>query len=263
MPEEIRSDAALFQVGLVSSRTSAQKAIAEGRVFIGDRKVEKPSEKVADPSLLKLLPREDEYVSRGAYKLVGALDAFGIDPADLVCADIGASTGGFTQVLLRRGAKRVYAIDVGENQLALELKDDPRVVSMEKCNARALQADSLTEQVDMIVYDVSFISATLLYDAMLTIGKPGLRIVGLIKPQFEAGRQAIGKNGIVKKPADHEIAIKRCRDAAQARGLHMNELTVSPIHGGDGNIEYLCLLSRDGECVTEESIKECVKEAHR
>lgn len=262
MSDGLRADAALYQRGLVSSRTLAQRAIAEGRVFADGRKIAKSSEKVADESVLTVTPREEEYVSRGAYKLIGALDAFGLDPQGLVCADIGASTGGFTQVLLRRGAQRVYAIDVGENQLAADLRADDRVISMENCNARALSETSLPEKVDLIVYDVSFISATLLYEAMKAIGKPELKIVGLIKPQFEAGRQAIGKNGIVKRPADHEKSIYRCRDAALQLGLQMTDLIVSPIHGGDGNTEYLCMLSTDGTSVMDESVKECVKSAH-
>lgn len=262
MAGEMRIDAALFQRGLVSSRTAAQRAIEDGRVFIDDQKITKASEKVSEETVIRLMPKEEEYVSRGAYKLVGALDAFGVEPEGTVCADIGASTGGFTQVLLRRGADRVYAIDVGQNQLAEELKCDPRVVSMENCNARALRSDSLPEQVDLIVYDVSFISATLLYDAMIAIGKPDLCIVGLIKPQFEAGRQAIGKNGLVKKASDHENAIFRCRDAANARGMVMSKIIVSPIQGGDGNIEYLCLISKSGTAVSDNEIKKCVQKAH-
>lgn len=262
MAGEIRADAALFQRGLVQSRTAAQKAIAEGRAYANGKLITKASEKFSEDAELSIEAREEEYVSRGAYKLVGALDAFGIDPNGCVCADIGASTGGFTQVLLRRGARRVYAIDVGVNQLAQELLHDERVISMENCNARALQAESLPEQVDLVVYDVSFISATLLYDAMLNIGKDSLKIVGLIKPQFEAGRQAIGKNGIVKKPQDHIHSILRCRDAADVRGLRMTNVMVSPIHGGDGNTEYLCLLEKEGVSVSDETIKRCVQAAH-
>ena len=262
MAGEIRADAVLFQSGLVQSRTAAQKAIAEGRAYANGKLITKASEKLSENAELSIEAREEEYVSRGAYKLVGALDAFGIDPNGCVCADIGASTGGFTQVLLRRGARRVYAIDVGVNQLAQELLHDERVISMENCNARALQAESLPEQVDLVVYDVSFISATLLYDAMLNIGKDSLKIIGLIKPQFEAGRQAIGKNGIVKKPQDHIHSILRCRDAADVRGLRMTNVMVSPIHGGDGNTEYLCLLEKEGVSVSDETIKRCVQAAH-
>lgn len=261
MAEIIRADVALFQNGLVQSRTAAQKAIEEGRAFADEKQILRASEKLSSEAVLQVIPKEEDYVSRGAYKLLGALKAFRVDVNGLVCADIGASTGGFTQVLLRSGAKRVYAIDVGENQLAGELREDERVISMEHCNARALQADSLGEPVDLIVYDVSFISATLLYDAMLAISADDVKIVGLIKPQFEAGRQAIGKNGIVKKPSDQEMAICRCRDAARVKGLVMSQLIVSPIHGGDGNIEYLCLIEKYGEQVTDELIRTCVKEA--
>lgn len=262
MAEEMRADAALFQRGLCSSRTAAQRAIAEGRAFADGVCISKSSDKVSADALLYIEPAAEEYVSRGAYKLLGALQAFGMPVQGLVCADIGASTGGFTQVLLKSGAERVYAIDVGDNQLAPELREDSRVICMEHCNARALQSNSLPEQVDLIVYDVSFISATLLYDAMCAISKPDARVIGLIKPQFEAGREAIGKNGIVKRPQDHERAILRCRDAAAARGFCMQALTLSPIHGGDGNIEYLCLLAPDGTPVSDSAIRECVRAAH-
>ena len=262
MGDILRADVALYQSGLAPSRTAAQKAIEEGRAFADDRRIERPSEKLPINAKLRVVPREEEYVSRGAYKLIGAIEAFHIDVNGLVCADIGASTGGFTQVLLRHGAKKVYAIDVGENQLADELRKDDRVVCMEHTNARTLQAGSLPEKIDLIVYDVSFISATLLYDAMLAISSDNVRIIGLIKPQFEAGRQAIGKNGIVKKAADQENAIYRCCDAAKQRGLCMTGLIVSPIHGGDGNTEYLCLFEKDGGCVSDTQIKACVKTAN-
>ncbi|MDO4741302.1 MAG: TlyA family RNA methyltransferase [Eubacteriales bacterium] len=263
MEEMLRADVALYQGGLAASRTAAQRAIDEGRAFANGKRIERASEKLPADAQLSIEAAQEEYVSRGAYKLLGALQAFGVSPEGLVCADIGASTGGFTQVLLRRGAKRVYAIDVGENQLARELLADERVVSMEHCNARELHASSLPEAVDLIVYDVSFISATLLYDAMLAIGAENARVVGLIKPQFEAGRQAVGKKGIVKRAEDHERAVLRCRDAAFARGLRMTGLVPSPIRGGDGNREYLCLLEKTGGLVSEAAVRECVKSAQR
>lgn len=262
MQERMRADVALFQRGLVSSRMAAQRAIEQGRAFADDRQILKPSEGVSANTMLRVTAAQEEFVSRGAYKLMGALDSFGVDPKGLVCADLGASTGGFTQVLLRHGAKKVYAIDVGENQLAQELREDARVISMEKCNARALQADNLPEQVDLVVYDVSFISATLLFDAMQAISKPDARIIGLIKPQFEAGKGAIGKNGIVKRAADHEKAIDRCREAALQHGWNMTALIVSPIRGGDGNIEYLCLLECRDAAISDKLIHECVRKAH-
>lgn len=263
MAEMIRADALLYQKALCPSRTAAQRAIEERRVFADGRKIIKSSEKLSPDTILRVEAPEEEYVSRGAYKLIGALNAFGLDVSGLVCADLGASTGGFTQVLVKNGAQRVYAIDVGDNQLAPILRTDPRVISMENCNARNLSEDSLPEPVDLIVYDLSFISATLLYDAMRAIGSKHVRVIGLIKPQFEAGRQAVGKNGIVKHPSDHERAILRCRDAAQIRGFQMTELSVSPIHGGDGNIEYLCLLETCEEgAISDSQVKECVKHAH-
>ncbi len=261
MPD-MRADAALFQQGLVPSRTAAQRAIEEGRAFANGKRIDKPSQKVTETDALHV-ERGDEFVSRGAYKLIGALEAFSVDPKGMVCADIGASTGGFTQVLLKNGAKKVYAIDVGDNQLAPELRADPRVVSMEHCNARTLQEDSLPDKAELIVYDVSFISATLLFDAMRLIGSESVCVIGLIKPQFEAGRQAVGKNGIVKKPSDHEMAIRRSKEAAALSGFAMTKLAVSPIQGGDGNIEYLCLLERTGLPVSDEAIKQIVQIAHK
>ena len=247
-----RADTALFEAGLAPSRTAAQRVIAEGRAFCGAARILRASERV-DPGSLRVEPSGEEYVSRGAYKLIGALDAFAVSPEGLVCADIGASTGGFTQVLLRRGAARVYAVDVGTAQLAPALRADPRVVVMENTNARTLTAQSLPERADLIVYDVSFISATLLYPAMRAILRPGGRIVGLIKPQFEAGREAVGKGGIVRSAQARERSIHRCRDASREAGLVMRSVIPSPIEGGDGNREYLCLLQADAPWETEVS----------
>ena len=253
MGDMLRADVALHQSGLVPSRTAAQKAIEEGRAFADDRMIERPSEKLPINAKLRVVPREEEYVSRGAYKLIGAIEAFHIDVNGLVCADIGASTGGFTQVLLRHGAKKVYAIDVGENQLADELRKDDRVVCMEHTNARLLQAESLPEKIDLIVYDVSFISATLLYDAMLAIGSDDVRIIVLIKPQFEAGRQAIGKNGIVKDEKARQKAIDKVIESANACGFVLIEKIISPIKGGDGNIEYIGHFRYEGCCNSQQT----------
>ncbi len=248
--EEKRADTALFEAGLAPSRTAAQRLIDEGRAYCGVKRIERASEKV-DPTALRVLPGGEEYVSRGAYKLIGALDAFALAPEGLVCADLGASTGGFTQVLLRRGAARVYAIDVGTAQLAPVLREDPRVTVMENTNARALTEESLPERVDLVVYDVSFISATLLYPAVRAILKPGGLVIGLVKPQFEAGREAVGKGGIVRSAQARERSIRRCREAARAEGLVMQLLIPSPIAGGDGNREFLCLLRAGASWKTE------------
>lgn len=256
----IRLDVALFQKGLCTSRTTAQKAIAQGQVFVNDSPAVKASLMVTDADIFRV-DSPDHYVSRGAYKLLAALQAFPISVNQLLCADIGASTGGFTQVLLEKGARHVYAIDVGSNQLAQQLQDDLRVTSIEHCNARALQNDSLPAPVDCIVYDVSFISATLLLPAMRRIAHENAWIIGLIKPQFEAGRQAIGKKGIVKKPSDHLRSICAIRNSAEQNGLFMTALIPSPILGGDGNREYLCLLQPEGNSVSESTIQAVVEQA--
>ena len=185
------------------------------------------------------------YVSRGGLKLKGALDAFGISPNGLVCADIGASTGGFTDCLLQEGAVKVYAIDSGRDQLHEKLRADSRVVSMESFNARGLTPAHLGEQVDLAVTDVSFISQTLLHEAIASVLKDGGIFISLIKPQFEAGRENLGKGGIVKTPKARREAARRVLASAMAKGLAPIAVTVSPITGGDGNIEYLAYFRKE------------------
>lgn len=260
MKEGERADTAIFAAGLAPSRTAARHTIEEGRAFIGGVEIEKPSQIVDNPALLTVRSAP-EYVSRGAYKLLGAMEAFCISAEGCVCADIGASTGGFTQVLLNAGAARVYAIDVGTNQLAPSLRKDERVVVMENTNARYLTAESLPEPVKLITYDVSFISASLLYPAMRTLLAPGGLILGLIKPQFEAGREAIGKGGIVKHPRDHERAICSLIAAARQSDLSLTGLMPSPIRGGDGNIEYLARIEcgASQESVSDERVAQTVR----
>jgi 23S rRNA (cytidine1920-2'-O)/16S rRNA (cytidine1409-2'-O)-methyltransferase len=237
----VRLDQLLVERGLVESRSRAQALVLAGKVRVGDgdaaRHDRKPGDLLpADATVVVTEPAP--YVSRGGYKLAAALDAFGIDPTGLVALDVGASTGGFTDVLLQRGASRVYALDVGRGQLADSLRRDPRVVSMERTNARDLTADTLPEPIGLAVVDVSFISlGVVLGPIKMTLG-PGGHIVALVKPQFEAGRDEVGKHGIVSDPAVHAAVIARVTEAAEACGLARVAMAPSAITGATGNQEF-------------------------
>src|SRR6266511_1631227 len=196
----LRLDQHLVDRGLAESRARAQALIMAGLVFSGDRRLDKPGMLVPEDMALAVRGRDHPWVSRGGVKLAHALDRFGIDPAGLVCLDVGASTGGFTDVLLTRDAARVYAVDVGRGQLAWKLRVDPRVNVLERVNVRDLTRAVIPEPIDLVVCDVSFISLTVALSAALPLAAPSARLVALIKPQFEAGRQRVGKGGIVRDP---------------------------------------------------------------
>lgn len=215
--------------------------IMAGDVRVGDRVIAKPAELLPPDALLEVRAKPP-FVSRGGQKLAHALDVFGIDPAGLVAADIGASTGGFTDVLLQRGAATVYAIDVGYGQLDLRLRDDPRVVVMERVNARYLER--LPEPIDLVVIDVSFISLSLILPAALRVLADGGQIIALVKPQFEAGRRAVGRGGVVRDEAVRKAAVEAVCAAAERLGLGLHGLTRSPIVGPAGNVEFLALFRR-------------------
>lgn len=241
----IRVDLYLVKFGYARSREAAQQSIEGGLVSIDGRIVKKSSEKVDETVVHAVDCRKSiPYVGRGGLKLEAALDEFGIDPSDSVCIDIGASTGGFTDCLLGRGASRVYAVDSGYGQLAPELLSDSRVVSIEGMNARFLTKEIINETADMIVMDVSFISQTLIIPRMPQLLKSSGKAITLIKPQFECGREAVGKGGIVKKPEHRLVAIRRVIASAEENGLYLNGLIRSPIEGGDGNVEFLALFER-------------------
>lgn len=236
-----RLDVLMVERRLAESRERAQELIRAGEVMIHGRVMDKASAQV--DSAVDIVIREPlPYVSRGGYKLAGALDAFAVDPNGFVCADIGASTGGFTDVLLQRGAARVYAIDVGYGQLAWKLRQDARVVVMDRVNVRFLE--QLPELVDLIVIDVSFISLELVLPAVKEFLKLDGQIIALIKPQFEAGREQVGRGGIVRDPQVHEQVIEKITRAAEQIGLHQVGLVQSPIQGTEGNIEFLVHLSK-------------------
>ncbi|MCC7165143.1 MAG: TlyA family RNA methyltransferase [Anaerolineae bacterium] len=235
-----RLDVLLVERGLAETRERAQALISTGEISISGRVMDKPSTQVdetVDITLRAPLP----YVSRGGYKLAGALDAFGVSPEGLVCADIGASTGGFTDVLLQRGASKVYAIDVGYGQLAWKLRTDPRVVVMDRVNARYL--DRLPEPIDLVVIDVSFISLEHILRAAPRLVKPGAgKIVALIKPQFESGRDQVGRGGIVRDPRVHEQVREKIVRFSEQLGLEVGGVIESPIAGTEGNVEFLIYL---------------------
>jgi 23S rRNA (cytidine1920-2'-O)/16S rRNA (cytidine1409-2'-O)-methyltransferase len=243
--DSIRADVFLVRKGLAASRAEASAAIAAGKVTADGRTLAKPSELLTDETRVTYA-RAHPYVSRGGIKLAAALDEFVLSPAGLICIDLGASTGGFTQVLLERGARHVYAIDVGHGQLSPILAGDPRVTSLEGTNARNLTAAEVPIGVDCIVADVSFISLELALPVALKLAKPGAWLVVLFKPQFEVGRENIGKGGIVKDPAARDAALARFKEwlSATQRWKVVGSIE-SPIAGGDGNTEYLVAARND------------------
>ncbi len=236
-------DQLLFDRGLFASREQARRAVMAGTVEVAGRRVDKPGTAVALDAPLTVAAGEP-FVSRAGRKLAGALDEFALDPAGLVCLDIGASTGGFTDCLLQRGAARVYAIDVGYGQLDERLRRDPRVVVMERMNARHLPADALPEQAALAVIDVSFISLAKVVPALLPHLAPGARLLALIKPQFEAGRGAVGKGGILRDDELRRRSIERCIEQLSALDLTALGTRDSQVAGMGGNREAFALFVR-------------------
>jgi 23S rRNA (cytidine1920-2'-O)/16S rRNA (cytidine1409-2'-O)-methyltransferase len=231
---------------LADSRTRAQALIMAGVVFSGERKIAKAGDLLAEDAKLEVRGRDHPWVSRGGVKLDHGLTHFAFDVAGAVALDVGSSTGGFTDVLLSRGAARVYAVDVGTNQLAWKLRQDPRVIVHEQTNARTLDTGLVPEPVDVIVCDASFISLAKVLEAPLRLARSGARLVALVKPQFEAGREEVGKGGVVRDPAVHQ---RVCADASgwvETQGWRVVGVTESPITGPEGNIEFLLGAVKDG-----------------
>ena len=241
-----RIDILLQTRGIAESRTKAQAMIMAGVVLVNEHRVEKPSETYQDdvPIRIKGESPESRYVSRGGLKLEKALEEFHIDAAGFCCLDIGSSTGGFTDCLLRHGAERVYAIDSGTNQLAWKLRNDPRVEVRENTNARDLKPNDFQAAFDLIVMDVSFISVTKIFPALMDLLARGGRIITLIKPQFEVGRGEVGKGGIVREPEKHERVVREINEFAGKLGLACLGVIESPILGAEGNKEFLSLYER-------------------
>lgn len=244
-PKKERVDVLVVEHGLAASRAKAQALILAGQVVVNDRRVDKPGTLIATDAELRLKGEPMRYVSRGGLKLKGALDHFGLKVSGAVCADIGASTGGFTDCLLQEGAARVHAIDVGYGQLHEKLRADPRVISRERVNARHLTAEDLPEQVSVVVIDVSFISLKQVLPAVLPKLSNGGLLIALVKPQFEVGREHVGKGGVVKDVEARAAAIDGIRAFVEKGGLSVLGVVDSAVHGPAGNIEAL-LAARKG-----------------
>ena len=243
MPK-LRADHLLVDRGLAESRAKAQALVLAGLVFSGERKIEKAGQALPADAPLEVRGREHPWVSRGGVKLAHALEHFGWDVTGAVALDVGSSTGGFTDVLLQKGAARVFAVDVGTNQLAWSLRQDPRVVVHEKTNARYLTDAVVTEPVDLIVCDSSFISLAKVLDKALGFARPGGRLIALVKPQFEAQRDEIGKGGVVRDSAVHERVCAAAADWVRSRGWQVEGIVPSPITGPEGNVEFLLAARR-------------------
>jgi 23S rRNA (cytidine1920-2'-O)/16S rRNA (cytidine1409-2'-O)-methyltransferase len=239
-----RADQMLVERGLAESRTRAQALIMGGHVYSADRRIDKAGQMLAPDAPLEVKGRDHPWVSRGGIKLAHALDHFAIDVTGRVAMDVGSSTGGFTDVLLSRGAVRVYAVDSGTNQLAWKLRTDPRVVVHEQTSARILTAEHIAEPIDVIVCDASFISLAKVLERPLGFAAPGAVLVALIKPQFEAGQAEVGKGGVVRDPAVHVRVCAEVEAWVQAQGWCVEGITASPITGPEGNVEFLTAARR-------------------
>ncbi len=238
MPKQ-RADQLLVARGLSESRSRAQALIMAGLVFVGERKLAKAGEMLAADAVLDVRGKDHPWVSRGGLKLDHGLTHFALDTTGAIALDVGSSTGGFTDVLLTRGAAKVYAVDVGTNQLAWKLRQDSRVVVLEQLNARALKTAHIPEPIDMIVCDASFISLAKVLDVPLGFAREGAHLVALVKPQFEAGRAEVGKGGVVRDPAVHERVCAQAADWVDSKGWEVLGITPSPITGPEGNVEFL------------------------
>jgi len=232
---------------LAESRTRAQALIMAGAVFSGERKLAKPGEMLAEDAALEVRGKDHPWVSRGGIKLDHGLMHFAFDVTGAVALDVGSSTGGFTDVLLSRGAAKVYAVDVGTNQLAWKLRQDPRVIVHEQTNARNLDPSIIPEPVDVVVCDASFIGLSKVLQAPLRLARPGGKLIALIKPQFEAGREEVGKGGVVRDPDVHERVCSEARAWAESQGWTVLGITPSPITGPEGNVEFLLGAVKSGD----------------
>ncbi len=260
-----RLDVLLVRNGFFSSREKAKATIMAGCVYVDGQKEDKAGMKFDTDSQIEVRGHALPYVSRGGLKLEKAVNLFGLDLEGKVCMDIGASTGGFTDCMLQKGAAKVYSIDVGHGQLDWKLRNDPRVVCMERFNARELSAEDLPQVPDFASIDVSFISLRLILGPVFNTLSEGGSVAALIKPQFEAGREKVGRKGVVRDPAVHEEVINHVLDFAAETGFSCAGLTFSPITGPEGNIEYLAYLVKEPGNTARpdaESIRETVREAH-
>ena len=249
MAKKTRLDVLLVERGLMESRQKAQTTIMSGLVFVKGQRVDKPGTAVDNEAEIEIRGSVLKYVSRGGLKLEKAMATFPVELKDAVCADIGASTGGFTDCMLQNGASKVYAVDVGYGQLAWKLRTDDRVINLERTNFRHVTNEQVPDPVDFASVDVSFISLTLILPPALPLLAEGGQMVCLIKPQFEAGKGLVGKKGVVKDPQIHKDVIVKVVDFAYQNGFSVLGLTYSPVKGPEGNIEYLVHLQKSGEPV--------------
>ena len=262
---KIRLDQYLCQNGMVQSRERAKALIMSGIVFVNNQKVDKAGEMIAEDATVEVRGHDIGYVSRGGLKLEKAMKAFPMTPNGKVCMDIGASTGGFTDCMLQNGAVKVYAVDVGYGQLAWSLRSDERVVNMERTNIRHVTPDMLQEPIEFFSVDVSFISLKHIFPVADSICVPGANGVCLVKPQFEAGREKVGKKGVVREASTHIEVIRNAIGFALANHFSVRGLDYSPIKGPEGNIEFLIHVVHDGEQVSPDDavIRAVVAAAHK
>ena len=263
MKHKERLDVLLMERGLSESRTKAQAVIMSGEVYVDGQKADKPGASYDLEARIEVRGSVCPYVSRGGLKLEKALRDFGVDPTGYVCSDSGASTGGFTDCLLQQGARKVFAIDVGYGQLAWKIRSDPRVVTMERTNIRYVTPEQLGEPLDLSVIDVSFISLKLVLPAIRALLKPETgQVLCLIKPQFEAGKEKVGKKGVVRDPAVHREVLESFVETARELRFSILNLTFSPVKGPEGNIEFLAHLTLAGGESRVPDLTELVAQAH-
>lgn len=258
-----RLDQLVFELGYTESRERAKTTIMSGLVFVNGQRVDKPGTAVDPEAKIEVHGDVLPFVSRGGFKLDKALKVFPVDPAGKICIDCGASTGGFTDVLLQHGAAKVYAVDVGYGQLAWKLRTDERVVNLERCNLRYVGPEQIPEPIDLAVMDVSFISIRLVLPAVKQLLKPGADYICLIKPQFEAGREEVGKKGVVRDEQVHIRVVNEILSFAPGIGLSVMGLDYSPIKGPEGNIEYICHLKNGDYPPAEIDVEAVVTASHK
>lgn len=244
--KKIRLDQLVYEQGFTESRERAKTTIMSGLVFVNGQRMDKPGTAIDPEAKIEVHGEALPFVSRGGFKLDKALKVFPVDPAGKICIDCGASTGGFTDVLLQHDAAKVYAVDVGYGQLAWKLRTDERVVNLERCNLRYIDKEQIPDSIDLAVMDVSFISIRLVLPAVKQLLKPGADYICLIKPQFEAGREEVGKKGVVRDEGVHKRVVQEILEFAESIGFSVRGLDFSPIKGPEGNIEYICHL-KNGE----------------
>lgn len=260
--KKIRLDQRVFDLGLAESRERAKTTVMSGLVFVDGQRADKPGMAVSPEAKIEVRGAAIPFVSRGGFKLDKALKVFPVDPAGKTCIDCGASTGGFTDVLLQHGAEKVYAVDVGYGQLAWKLRTDERVVNLERMNLRYITAEQIPETMDLAVMDVSFISVRLVLPAVAELLKPGADVICLIKPQFEAGREEVGKKGVVRDSGVHIRVVEDILAFAPSIGLRVMGLDFSPIKGPEGNIEYICHMKKETAEPAPVDVKAVVAASH-